>query len=93
MCHRAASFSGMSWNLADLFEQVADAIGDRTAVVVNDGAGTRRAYTMAELDERATRLAHVLADAGVGHNDKVGVYGYNTCLLYTSDAADDSALV
>jgi fatty-acyl-CoA synthase len=52
------------FNLADLFELVADAVPDRTALV----AGTTR-RTYAELDERTTRLAHALdlpAGAHVG---------------------------
>ena len=52
----------MSYNLSVLFEQVADAVGERTAVIV----GTRRELTYAQLDERANRLAHYLAGAGVG---------------------------
>jgi 3-oxocholest-4-en-26-oate---CoA ligase len=35
-------------------------------------------FTFAELEERTNRLAHALADRGVGPGDKVGVYGYNT---------------
>jgi acyl-CoA synthetase (AMP-forming)/AMP-acid ligase II len=62
-----------SWNLADLFESVADAVPDRTAVVYGD-----RRLTFRELDERATRLAHHLAAAGVGPGDKVGLYLYNS---------------
>ncbi|HWJ64105.1 MAG TPA: acyl-CoA synthetase [Acidimicrobiales bacterium] len=58
----------LSWNLADLFEGVVDAVGDRLAVV----AGHRR-LTFAELDERASRLAHVLAAEGVGVDDHVAV--------------------
>jgi acyl-CoA synthetase (AMP-forming)/AMP-acid ligase II len=60
------------WNLADLFEAVADAVPDRTAVVCGD-----RRLTFRELDERATRLAHHLAAHGVGPGDKVGLYLYN----------------
>jgi acyl-CoA synthetase (AMP-forming)/AMP-acid ligase II len=67
----------MNWNLADLFESVADAVADREALVVPDAPGGRRVLTFAELDERATRLAHALAERGVGAGDKVGVYGYN----------------
>jgi acyl-CoA synthetase (AMP-forming)/AMP-acid ligase II len=59
-------------NLASLFEHVADAIGDREAVVQGD-----RRFTYAELDERATRLAHVMAASGVGTGDHVGVWLYN----------------
>ncbi|MFN2590826.1 MAG: acyl-CoA synthetase [Actinomycetota bacterium] len=57
-----------SFNLADLFEIVADTVPDREAVVVGD-----RRLTYAGLDERANRLAHVLRDAGVGAGDYVGL--------------------
>lgn len=59
----------MSYNLSVLFELVADAVGDRTAVI----AGTRRECTYAQLDERANRLAHFLAGAGVAAGDHVGL--------------------
>ena len=62
----------MSWNLADLFEAVCDAVADREALVC-DG----RRLTFRELDERTTRLANHLAAQGVGEGDKVGVYAYN----------------
>jgi len=62
------------FNLADLFERVADAIPEREALVC---ANTRRTYR--ELDERATRLAHFLAQAGIGKGDHVGLYLYNSC--------------
>ena len=57
-----------SWNLADLFEAVADEIGNHEAVV----AGGRR-FTFAELDGRANRLAHVLDARGVGPGDRVAL--------------------
>ncbi len=60
------------WNLADLFEAVADAVPDRTAIVVGD-----RRLTFREVDERATRLAHHLAARGVKPGDHVGLYLYN----------------
>ena len=41
-----------SWNLADLFERVADAVGDREAVVT-----TERRLTYAAFDARANQLA------------------------------------
>jgi acyl-CoA synthetase (AMP-forming)/AMP-acid ligase II len=59
----------VSYNLSVLFEQVADAVGERTAVIV----GTRRELTYAQLDERANRLAHYLAGASVGAGDHVGL--------------------
>ncbi len=58
----------MSWNLGDLFESVAAAVPDRTAVVA-DGSE----LTFATLDERADRVAHVLAAGGVGVGDRVGI--------------------
>jgi acyl-CoA synthetase (AMP-forming)/AMP-acid ligase II len=58
------------FNLADLFERVADAVPERVAVVAN---ATRRTY--AELDERATRLAHALA---VRPGDHVGLCLHNS---------------
>jgi 3-oxocholest-4-en-26-oate---CoA ligase len=62
----------MEFNLADLFECVADRVPDREALVWRD-----RRLTYAELDERATRLAHGLQAAGVRPGDHVGVYTYN----------------
>lgn len=58
----------LTWNLGDLFEAVVDAVGDRLAVV----AGPTR-LTFAELDERASRLAHVLVRHGVGPGDRVAI--------------------
>src|SRR5688500_11207463 len=58
----------MTHNLADLFEAVADAIPDRTAIVVGD-----RRLTYRELDERASRLAHHLTASGIGPGDHVGL--------------------
>jgi acyl-CoA synthetase (AMP-forming)/AMP-acid ligase II len=60
------------WNLADMFEAVADAVPDRTALVVGD-----RRLTYRELDERSTRLANHLAASGVKAGDHVGLYLYN----------------
>jgi 3-oxocholest-4-en-26-oate---CoA ligase len=63
----------MEFNIADLLECVADAVPAREAVVCNDD---RRTY--AELDERATRLAHALLAAGVRTGDHVGLYLRNS---------------
>ncbi|MBW8487578.1 acyl-CoA synthetase [Actinomadura parmotrematis] len=62
----------MEFNYADLFEGVADAIGDRTALVCGDVR-----LTYAELDAHATRLAHHLAGAGVEAGQHVAVQLYN----------------
>ena len=63
----------MEFNLADLFESVVDAVPDRIALVCGD-----RRLTYRELDERASRLAHHLLDAGVKPGEHVGMYLYNS---------------
>ncbi len=62
----------LHFNLADLFENVADHVGERTAVVYGE-----RRLTFAQIDERATRLAHYLQSQGVKAGDHVGLYLYN----------------
>jgi acyl-CoA synthetase (AMP-forming)/AMP-acid ligase II len=62
----------MEFNLADLFEAVADAVPDREAIVFGDVRLTYR-----ELDARSTRLAHVLAAHDIGPGDHVGLWLYN----------------
>jgi 3-oxocholest-4-en-26-oate---CoA ligase len=59
-------------NLADLWELVLPEVADRVALVVDD-----RTSTYADLEERANRLAAVLAGAAVGPGDHVGCYLYN----------------
>jgi acyl-CoA synthetase (AMP-forming)/AMP-acid ligase II len=62
----------MEFNIADLFESVADAVPQRTAVV----CGEHR-LTFAELDARATRAANALLAQGVRPGDHIGLYLYN----------------
>ena len=62
----------LHFNLADLFENVADHVGERTAVVYGE-----QRLTFAQIDERATRLAHYLQSQGVKVGDHVGLYLYN----------------
>ena len=50
----------MQFNLADLWERVADTVPDNEALVHG-----RRRFTFQQTDERATRLAHVLAARGI----------------------------
>ena len=66
----------MEYNLADLFESLADAVPDRIALVCDP-----RRLTYAELDERANRLAQHLRRAGIGAGDHIGVHLYN-CTEY-----------
>ncbi len=63
----------MEFNLADLFENAVDHFGEREYLVCD---GKRRTY--AEMEERANRLAHHLADHGVGPGDHVGIYAQNS---------------
>ncbi len=62
----------MHFNIADLFELVADDFPDRTALL----CGEQRS-TFLELEQRANRLAHFLASRGVKAGDHVGLYLYN----------------
>jgi 3-oxocholest-4-en-26-oate---CoA ligase len=66
----------MEFNLADLFEGVADAVPEREALVCGD-----RRLTYRELDERANRLAHYHASQGIGRGDHIGLYLHN-CTEY-----------
>ncbi|MCU1391843.1 MAG: AMP-binding protein [Ilumatobacteraceae bacterium] len=61
-----------TFNIADLFEEVADAAPDRDALVAGD---VRRTYR--ELDERATRLANHLVSVGVRRLDHVAIHAMN----------------
>jgi 3-oxocholest-4-en-26-oate---CoA ligase len=66
-----------TFNLADLFEGAARALPDQDAVVAGGAAGPTKRRTYAELDSRANRVAHVLADLGVGTGDHVAVHAMN----------------
>jgi acyl-CoA synthetase (AMP-forming)/AMP-acid ligase II len=58
----------VSYNLAELFERVADVVPAREAIVT---PAVRLTY--AQLDARANRLAHALAEHGVGPGAHVGL--------------------
>ena len=61
------------FNLADIFECVADELPDREALSCGDA---RR--TFAALEGRSNQLAHGLRQLGVGRGDHVGVFAYNS---------------
>jgi fatty-acyl-CoA synthase len=63
----------VSENFATVWEAIADAIGDRTAVV----QGERR-LTWSELESRSARLATGLAGLGVSHGSLVGIDLWNS---------------
>ncbi len=62
----------VEFNLADLFEIVADTVPRRLALV----AGESR-LTYGDLEERANRLAHHLMDVGVEPGDHVAILSWN----------------
>jgi 3-oxocholest-4-en-26-oate---CoA ligase len=62
----------VTFNIADLYELVADTIPDRVALV----SGSRR-YTFAELDRRANQLADVLRSRGIGTGSHIGLHLFN----------------
>jgi len=63
----------MEFNLADLWECVADPIVQHETI-----ADFHRRRTYADVDARTTRLAHALADRGIGTGDHVALYLYNS---------------
>ncbi|MEU4091390.1 acyl-CoA synthetase [Streptomyces sp. NPDC026673] len=69
----------MEYNLADLFESVADTVPGREALVHLDhpGTGAERRLTYAQLDAAANRLAHHLAAHGVTPGEHVGLHLLN----------------
>ena len=62
----------LTFNLADLYESLADVIGERDALVCGD-----RRLTYQGLEERANRLASFLRARGIGPGDHIGLYLYN----------------
>jgi 3-oxocholest-4-en-26-oate---CoA ligase len=66
-----------TFNMADVWEMAADAVPEREALVV---VGQRR-LTYAQLEDRANRLAGVLAARGIGPGDHVALYLEN-CTEY-----------
>jgi 3-oxocholest-4-en-26-oate---CoA ligase len=62
----------VTYNIADLYESVADVIPTRSAVV--SGAVE---LSFAELDARANRLAHFLEGRGIGPGHHIGLHLWN----------------
>ena len=60
------------WNLAEMWERVADRFPDAVAQLQGD-----RSSTWAEFDRRADGIAATLLAAGVQRQDKVAHYLYN----------------
>jgi acyl-CoA synthetase (AMP-forming)/AMP-acid ligase II len=62
----------MQYNLADLYEAIADVVPNNVALASGDVH-----HTYADLDKRANRLAHYLQSRGIGHGDHVGLHLFN----------------
>ncbi|MGB8223994.1 MAG: AMP-binding protein, partial [Polyangiales bacterium] len=62
----------MEYNLADLYEAIADTVPDNVAL-----ASGNVHHTYADLDKRANRLAHHLESRGIGAGDHVGLHLFN----------------
>jgi 3-oxocholest-4-en-26-oate---CoA ligase len=64
--------SDSGWNIADVFETIADQIPGALAQQQGD-----RRFTWDEFDRRADGVARALLDAGLAEQDKVAQYLYN----------------
>ena len=76
------AFGGRGMTMSDIISRHARTAG--AAVAFRDGPLTR---TWAELDERVSRMANVLAGHGVGVGDRVAVLGLNSVALVEAMAA------
>jgi acyl-CoA synthetase (AMP-forming)/AMP-acid ligase II len=65
--------AAMELHHATLWEAIADAIGDADAIVQGDLRRSWRAF-----DDRSSRLAQAMLDAGLGPGSKVGLLLYNS---------------
>ena len=63
----------MDFHFASLFEAIADAQPERTALI---GENKRRSWR--EFDDRGARIASILAAHGLGKDSKVGIYLHNS---------------
>ncbi|MAU82740.1 MAG: acyl-CoA synthetase [Gordonia sp.] len=69
----------MKFNLADVFETVADAVPDRIALSYEG-----RQISYAELDQLANQVAHLLSESGIGAHDNVSLFLKNSVEHVTS---------
>ncbi len=63
----------MTWQMADIWENIAQAIPDKPAIVDGD-----KRYSWAEYENRAARVAQVLTDHGLQPGAKLSIYAYNS---------------
>jgi len=63
----------MTWQMADIWENIAEAIPDKPAIIDGD-----KRYSWAEYENRAARVAQVLTDHGLKAGAKLSIYAYNS---------------
>lgn len=66
----------MTWQMADIWENIAAAIPDKPAII--DG---EKRYSWSEYENRAARVAQVLTDHGLKPDAKLSIYA-NNCAEY-----------
>ena len=69
----------MKFNLADVFETVADSVPERIALSYEG-----RQISYAELDQLANQVAHLLSESGIGAHDNVSLFLKNSVEHVTS---------
>ncbi|WP_373491221.1 acyl-CoA synthetase [Parasphingorhabdus sp.] len=62
----------MTWQMADIWENIAESIPDKPAIIDGD-----KRYSWAEYENRAARVAQVLSDHGLEAGAKLSIYSYN----------------
>ena len=65
--------ANLNWCFAELWETIGDTIPEKIALINGDVRRTWRDY-----EDRASRVATALTEAGLGHDSKVGLFGYNS---------------
>lgn len=63
----------MTWQMADIWENIAEAIPGKPAIVDGD-----KRYSWAQYENRAARVAQLLTDHGLEPGAKLSIYSYNS---------------
>jgi len=63
----------MTWQMADIWENIAQAIPGKPAIVDGD-----KRYSWAQYENRAARVAQLLTDHGLEPGAKLSIYSYNS---------------
>ena len=76
----------MSMQFANVWERVADTVGDEIALINGD-----KKSNWSSFDTKAAKIATILEEHGLKSDSKVGIYLHNSndCLLYTSPSPRD----